>query len=148
MTLFYHPDPLSFTLFSFLFTTKDFDSHYFEMKPLPWNIKHLSKFETKRNWFVKCWPANVWFKKTDTIRSSNTLLWIVSVFLNLTLAGQHFTNHNHPHIFDTYYFCYRWCVLHEDTLMTVKAAQKLYLPSWFCFKWLYVLTTTQTRTNS
>ena len=48
--------------FSFLFTTKDFDSHYFEMKTLPRNIKHLSKLETKRTWFVKIWPANCLLK--------------------------------------------------------------------------------------
>ena len=51
-----------YSFFSFLFTTKDFDSHYFEMKTLPRNIKHLSKLETKRTWFVKIWPANCLLK--------------------------------------------------------------------------------------
>ena len=50
---------------------------YVDAPALGWMLK----------FFLILCSSNVWFKKTVTIHSRDTVLWIVTVFLNQTLIG-------------------------------------------------------------
>ena len=55
------------------------------------SVFHVQKTPTPFS-FSHCLSTNIWFKKTDTTRSSNILLRVVSVFLNQTLLADFLGN--------------------------------------------------------